>query len=70
MKAAGFALGNAHRLSAAQAIARVVQVPFARKGVIRHLPGMLSGWTAVRDLRPAPKESFRQWWSRRKANPE
>jgi L-lactate dehydrogenase complex protein LldF len=32
------------------------------------LPGVLGGWTQVRDLRAMPKRSFREWWERR-ANP-
>jgi len=70
MKAAAFALDTPGRLSAAQAFARVAQIPFERDGVIRRLPGQLGGWTAVRDLAPIPKQSFRQWWRERsKANP-
>ncbi len=65
MKGAGIAFGNSHRLSAAQKLARIAQSPFEHDGVIRNLPGMLGAWTAVRDLSPVPKESFRQWWSRR-----
>jgi len=69
MKAAAFALHTPGRFSAAQAIARATQVPFEHAGLIRHLPGQLGGWTAVRDLVPIPKQSFRQWWSeRRKAS--
>ena len=69
MKAAAFALHTPGRFSAAQAIARAAQVPFEQDGLIRHLPGQLGGWTAVRDLAPIPKQSFRQWWSeRRKAS--
>lgn len=67
MKAASFALGSSGRLSAAQKLARIAQVPFEHDGVIGNLPGMLSNWTTVRDLRSIPKESFREWWSRRPA---
>ncbi len=67
MKAAAFALGSSSRLSAAQKLTRIAQVPFQHNGVIEHLPGMLSGWTAVRDLRPIPKQSFRDWWASRNA---
>ncbi len=65
MKAASVALSSAPRLALAQAFARIAQVPFERNGVIHHLPGMLSGWTAVRDLQPVPKQSFRAWWADR-----
>ncbi len=46
----------------AQRLARVGQWPFARGGKISSLPGRLAGWTAVRDLKPVPKQSFREWW--------
>jgi L-lactate dehydrogenase complex protein LldF len=46
----------------AQRWARVGQWPFARGGSIGRLPGRLAGWTAVRDLRPVPQQTFREWW--------
>ncbi|MDQ3862497.1 MAG: LutB/LldF family L-lactate oxidation iron-sulfur protein [Actinomycetota bacterium] len=46
----------------AQTFARVGQWPFARKGSIGRLPGRLAGWTAVRDLKPIPQQTFREWW--------
>jgi L-lactate dehydrogenase complex protein LldF len=48
----------------AQRWARVGQWPFARGGSIGRLPGRLAGWTAVRDLRPVPQQTFREWWKR------
>ena len=66
LKAASFALGDATRLGMAQTLGRIGQIPFATDGVISHLPGMLSGWTAVRDLNSIPKESFREWWKKRR----
>jgi L-lactate dehydrogenase complex protein LldF len=65
MKVAGMALESAGRLSAAQKFARLAQIPFESDGQIRSLPGMLGGWTAVRDLSPVPKQSFREWWAQR-----
>jgi L-lactate dehydrogenase complex protein LldF len=50
------------RYERAQKLGRVGQWPFARRGKIERLPGPLSGWTAMRDLKPMPKESFREWW--------
>ena len=38
---------------------------FVKDGTITHLPGKLSGWTAMRDLKAIPKESFREWWRNR-----
>ena len=34
-------------------------------GWIEWLPGMLGGWTRVRDLRVMPKQTFRQWFEQR-----
>jgi L-lactate dehydrogenase complex protein LldF len=42
----------------AQRLARAGERP------ARHLPGPIARWTEVRDLRPLPKETFREWWSR------
>jgi L-lactate dehydrogenase complex protein LldF len=64
MKAAGSVFRTAKRFSAAQKLARIAQQPFERNGVIRAIPGM-SAWTAARDLRPIPQETFREWWSNR-----
>jgi L-lactate dehydrogenase complex protein LldF len=52
------------RYERAQKLGRIGQWPFARRGKIERLPGPLSGWTAMRDLKPVPKESFRDWWRR------
>jgi L-lactate dehydrogenase complex protein LldF len=46
----------------AQKFARVGQWPFVRGGSIGRLPGRLAGWTSVRDLKPVPRQSFREWW--------
>lgn len=66
MQVAAFALANSTRMSAAQKFARLAQWPFEREGNLTNLPGMLKGWTAVRDLSAVPKQSFREWWSARK----
>ena len=65
MKAAAFFLESGDRLSAGQKLARVGQMPFVHDGAISRLPGLLGGWTAVRDLSPVPKQSFREWWAKR-----
>jgi L-lactate dehydrogenase complex protein LldF len=36
----------------------------AGEGTARHVPGPLAKWTKTRDLKPMPKETFREWWSR------
>jgi L-lactate dehydrogenase complex protein LldF len=50
---------------AAQRAGRLGQGPLVRRGRITHLPGALGGWSAARDLRPLPKQSFREWWRSR-----
>lgn len=65
MKAAAAALAGGGRLSMAQKLARIAQKPFEHDGNLRELPGLLSGWTAFRDLAPVPAQSFREWWAQR-----
>jgi L-lactate dehydrogenase complex protein LldF len=50
------------RFEQAQRLARLGQWPLARGGAIHRLPGKLAGWTEVRDLKPVPEQTFRQWW--------
>ncbi len=52
----------------AQQLGRLGQMLFTHHGAITRLPGPLAGWTATRDLRPLPKESFRDWWRAREKN--
>ncbi len=54
----------------AQRLAQLGQLPFRHGGVIDALPGPLAGWTALRDLRPIPRQSFREWWRAREASRE
>jgi L-lactate dehydrogenase complex protein LldF len=65
MKAMAKVFSSRRGYERAQRLARVGQWPFARHGTIDRLPGQLAGWTATRDLRPVPAESFRDWWRRR-----
>ncbi len=53
------------RYERAQQLARLGQLPFVHGGTISHLPGMLAGWTAMRDLQAVPQQSFRDWWRSR-----
>jgi L-lactate dehydrogenase complex protein LldF len=66
MKAASMALSSGSRLNLAQKVAQVAQSPFVHDGKIQKLPGFLGGWTDSRNMRSIPKESFRQWWAKRK----
>ena len=70
MQAALWVFGGAGRMRAAQAAARMAQAPFARDGIIAHLPGPLAGWTATRDFPALPAESFRKWWAKRETAKE
>jgi L-lactate dehydrogenase complex protein LldF len=53
------------RYERAQRLARLGQWPLVQEGAIRWLPGELGGWTALRDLRPIPSYTFREWWQAR-----
>jgi L-lactate dehydrogenase complex protein LldF len=53
------------RYEKAQKWARSGQKMFEKDGVISKLPGQLSGWTAMRDLKPIPDQTFREWWRQR-----
>ena len=53
-----------------QKMGRLAELPLSRKdgqgvGWIGWLPGMLGGWTQVRDLRVMPKQTFREWFEER-----
>ncbi len=67
MKALSYIFSNRRRYEAAQRLARIGQLPFVHGGKIDALPGKLAGWTTVRDLRPVPQQSFRDWWRKRQA---
>jgi L-lactate dehydrogenase complex protein LldF len=58
MRALARIFANPRRYARAQRLARLVDRP------LRHLPGPLAQWTRTRDLKPIPKETFREWWSR------
>jgi len=65
MRQLGRIFASPTRYEQAQRLARRGQRLFMHKGVIDHLPGMLAGWTAGRDLAPVPRQSFREWWRER-----
>ena len=70
MKAMGMIFLSERRFRAAQRLGRMAETPLVRKdgqgvGWIGWLPGMLGGWTQVRDLQEMPQETFRNWWERR-----
>ena len=67
MRAMAMIFRSEGRFRAAQRLGRMGETPLVRKdgqgeGWIGWLPGMLGGWTQVRDLREMPKQSFREWF--------
>jgi L-lactate dehydrogenase complex protein LldF len=73
MRAMAMIFKSERRFRAAQRLGRMAEAPLVRKdgrgtGWIGWLPGMLGGWTQVRDLQEMPKETFRDWWERRGTN--
>jgi L-lactate dehydrogenase complex protein LldF len=60
MRLVGWTFESARRFGLAQRAARIVQRPLLRAG-------LLSAWTRTRDLKPVPRESFREWWRRERA---
>jgi L-lactate dehydrogenase complex protein LldF len=48
-----------------QKLGRLGQRLLVRDGVISKLPGFLGGWTAVRDVFPIARQTFREWWRAR-----
>jgi L-lactate dehydrogenase complex protein LldF len=69
MKAVAAVFRSERRFRAAQRLARMAERPLVGKdGWIDWLPGLLGGWTGVRDLRAMPNETFRDWWEKRGAD--
>lgn len=73
MSAMAMIFKSERRFRAAQRLGRMAEAPLVRKdgqgvGWISWLPGMLGGWTQVRDLQEMPKETFRDWWEGRGKN--
>ncbi|MCK9877370.1 lactate utilization protein [Frankia sp. Ag45/Mut15] len=56
MKAAAVGLGDARRLAGGERFTRLGLWLARRVGA--------AAWTSTRDLPPAPRETFRQWWKR------
>ena len=65
MKAAALAFSGPGLFAAAQAAGRLLQRPFESGGKVESLPGPGAAWTATRDFRAMPRQTFRQWWAAR-----
>ncbi|WP_263365180.1 LutB/LldF family L-lactate oxidation iron-sulfur protein [Edaphobacter bradus] len=70
MKTMALIFRSEKRFRAAQRLGRIAEAPLVRRdgqdgGWIGWLPGILGGWTQVRDLQEMPKETFRDWWEKR-----
>ncbi len=70
MRAMGLIFRSERRFRAAQRLARIAELPLVQKdgrgeGWIGWLPGLLGGWTQVRDLQEMPKQTFRDWFEHR-----
>jgi L-lactate dehydrogenase complex protein LldF len=57
MKMAAFGLGDSGYMGLGQKLLRIAHKPFERV--------LMTAWTASRNLPAIPKESFREWWSKR-----
>ncbi len=51
----------------AQRLGKLGQRALRKDDHISWLPGMLGGWTAMRDMPTIPQQTFREWWKERKA---
>ena len=65
MQAAAKIFLSHRRYEAVQRLARLGQIVFRKNGQLMNLPGIAGSWTRFRDLRPVPKQSFRDWWKTR-----
>jgi L-lactate dehydrogenase complex protein LldF len=65
MQGAATAFRHPELYQIAQHAAQQGQGLFTRDGQLANLPGMAGEWTRFRDLRPLPKQSFRDWWKAR-----
>ena len=70
LKAAAKVFQSEAVFRAGQKMGRLAELPLSHKdsngvGWIDWMPGMLGGWTQVRDLRVMPKETFREWFEKR-----
>jgi L-lactate dehydrogenase complex protein LldF len=65
MQALARMFGDRRLYEVAQQLGKLGQGPLVRDGHITWLPGMLGGWTAMRDVPAVPEQTFREWWEAR-----
>ncbi len=70
LKAVAMVFRNESVFRASQKLGRLGELPLSRKdgqgeSWISWMPGMLGGWTQVRDLHVMPKQTFREWFEQR-----
>ena len=70
LKAVAMVFRSESVFRASQKLGRLGELPLSRKdgqgeSWISWLPGMLGGWTQVRDLHVMPKQTFREWFEQR-----
>ena len=66
MKTVAMIFRSESRFRAAQRMGRMGEAPLVNKdGWVTWLPGLLGGWTQVRDLHSMPKQTFREWFEER-----
>ncbi len=66
MKTMAMLFRSERRFRAAQRLGRMGVRPLVnRAGYITWLPGLLGGWTQVRDLKEMPRQTFREWFEQR-----
>ena len=66
MKTMAMIFRSETRFRAAQRLGRMGEAPLVNKeGWVTWLPGLLGGWTQVRDLHSMPKQTFREWFEKR-----
>ena len=49
-------------------LGRLGQWVYVRDGRLKGAPGLVGGWTATRNAPPLARESFHEWWARRRAS--
>jgi L-lactate dehydrogenase complex protein LldF len=65
LKLMSWIFADRRRYETAQRLGRLGQRLVARRGHIERLPGMLAGWTAMRDMATVAPQTFREWWRTR-----